>query len=161
VALSNSPKDLEEHRYAVTSVINALAPHCRTIVGAHTPFTLRLSNVWHLASDIAGVLGSRSTICDLVDSLHPTAAVAGVPTDRALATIADIEAIPRGRYAGPIGWMDGAGNGEWAIALRCAQWRESQIVAHAGAGIIDGSDPESEFAETELKFRPIRDALAG
>ena len=161
VALSNSPKDLEEHRYAVTSVITALAPHCRTIVGANTPFTLRLSNVWHLASDIAGVLGSRATICDLVDSLHPTAAVAGVPTDRALATIADIEAIPRGRYAGPIGWVDGAGNGEWAIALRCAQWRDSQIVAHAGAGIIDGSDPESEFEETELKFRPIRDALAG
>lgn len=161
VALSNSPKDLEEHRYAVTSVITALAPHCRTIVGANTPFTLRLSNVWHLASDIAGVLGSRATICDLVDSLHPTAAVAGVPTDRALATIADIEAIPRGRYAGPIGWVDGAGNGEWAIALRCAQWRDSHIVAHAGAGIIDGSDPESEFEETELKFRPIRDALAG
>ncbi len=161
VALSNSPKDLEEHRYAVTSVINALAPHCRTIVGAKNPFTLRLSNVWHLASDIVGVLGTRSTVFDLVDSLHPTAAVAGVPTDRALATIAEIEAIPRGRYAGPIGWVDGAGNGEWAIALRCAQWRDSQIVAHAGAGIIDGSDPESEFAETELKFRPIRDALAG
>jgi len=160
-ALAASAKDRDEHEYAVSSVISALAPHCRSIVGAATPFTLRLSNLWHLASDIAGVLGARSTICDLIDSLHPTAAVAGVPRDRALETIAEVEAIPRDRYAGPIGWLDGAGNGEWAIALRCAQWRESQIVAHAGAGIVDGSDPESEFAETELKFRPIRDALAG
>lgn len=159
--LAASAKDREEHEYAVNSVVTALAPHCRSIVGAATPFTLRLTNVWHLASDISGVLGTRSSVFDLIDSLHPTAAVAGVPTDRALATIADVEAIPRGRYAGPIGWVDGAGNGEWAIALRCAQWRDSEIVAHAGAGIIEGSDPESEFAETELKFRPIRDALVG
>lgn len=158
-ALTASTKDRDEHEYAVNSVVTALAPHCRSIVGAATPFTLRLSNVWHLASDISGVLGTRSTVFDLIDSLHPTAAVAGVPTDRALATIADIEAIPRGRYAGPVGWVDGSGDGEWAIALRCAQWRDSQIVAHAGAGIIAGSDPESEFAETELKFRPIRESL--
>lgn len=159
--LAASAKDRDEHAFAVTSVVNALAPHCRSIVGAATPFTLRLSNVWHLASDISGVLGTTASVFDLIDSLHPTAAVAGVPTDRALATISDIEAIPRNRYAGPIGWVDGAGNGEWAIALRCAQWGDSQIIAHAGAGIIEGSDPESEFAETELKFRPIRDALAG
>lgn len=159
--LANSAKDREEHAYAVQSVVGALAPHCRSVVGAATPFTLRLSNLWHLASDISGVLGPRASLFDLIDSLHPTAAVAGVPTDRALATIAEVEAIPRERYAGPIGWVDGAGNGEWAIALRCAQWHESKIVAHAGAGIIEGSDPDSEFDETELKFRPIRDALAG
>lgn len=158
--LSASAKDREEHAYATSSVISALSPHCRSIVGASSPFTLRLSNVWHLASDIEGVLGSSSTIFDLLDSLHPTAAVAGVPTDRALETIAEVEAIPRGHYAGPIGWVDGSGDGEWAIALRCAQWNDSQIVAHAGAGIIVGSDPESEFAETELKFRPIREALS-
>jgi len=157
--LANSAKDRDEHEYAMQSVLTALAPHCRSIVGASTPFTLRLSNVWHLASDIEGVLRSRTSVLDIIDSLHPTAAVAGVPTDRALTTITDIEAIPRGRYAGPVGWVDGAGNGEWAIALRCAQWRETDIVAHAGAGIIIGSDPESEYAETELKFRPIREAL--
>lgn len=161
VSLAASPKDRDEHDYAVASVVSALSPHCRSIVGAANPFTLRLSNVWHLASDVSGVLGDRSTVFDLIDSLHPTAAVAGVPTDRALATISQIEAIPRGRYAGPVGWVDGTGDGEWAIALRCAQWRDSDIVAHAGAGIIAESDPESEFAETELKFRPIREALAG
>lgn len=157
--LADSAKDRDEHEYAMQSVLTALAPHCRSIVGASTPFTLRLSNVWHLASDIDGVLRARTSVLDIIDSLHPTAAVAGVPTDRALATIADIEAIPRDRYAGPVGWVDGAGNGEWAIALRCAQWRETDIVAHAGAGIIVGSDPESEYDETELKFRPIREAL--
>ncbi len=157
--LAASAKDRDEHEYAMQSVLSALAPHCRSIVGASTPFTLRLSNVWHLASDIEGVLRARTSVLDIIDSLHPTAAVAGVPTNRALATIADIEAIPRGRYAGPVGWVDGAGNGEWAIALRCAQWRETDIVAHAGAGIIVGSDPESEYDETELKFRPIREAL--
>jgi menaquinone-specific isochorismate synthase len=160
-ALLASTKDREEHAYAVQSVTGALAPHCRSVVGAAVPFTLRLANVWHLASDIAGVLGTTSTMFDLIDSLHPTAAVAGVPTDRALHTIAEVEAIPRENYAGPIGWVDGAGNGEWAIALRCAQWHDSSIIAHAGAGIIEGSDPDSEFEETELKFRPIRDALAG
>jgi len=159
IRLANSSKDRDEHEYAMQSVLNALAPNCRSIVGASTPFTLRLSNVWHLASDIEGVLRTRTSVLDIIDSLHPTAAVAGVPTDRALATIADIEAVPRGRYAGPVGWVDGAGNGEWAIALRCAQWRETDIVAHAGAGIIIGSDPESEYDETELKFRPIREAL--
>ncbi len=158
--LEQSAKDRDEHEYAVRSVLDALSPHCRAIVGASTPFTLRLSNVWHLASDIDGVLRPRESVLGIIDSLHPTAAVAGVPTDRALATIADIEAIPRDRYAGPVGWIDGAGNGEWAIALRCAQWRETDIVAHAGAGVIVGSDPESEYHETELKFRPIRDALS-
>lgn len=159
-ALSNSAKDRDEHEFAMQSVLSALAPYCRSIVGASTPFTLKLSNVWHLASDIEGVLKSRESVLNIIDSLHPTAAVAGVPTDRALATIADIEAIPRGRYAGPVGWVDGSGNGEWAIALRCAQWHDSEIIAHAGAGIIASSDPESEYNETELKFRPIRGALS-
>lgn len=159
-ALADSAKDRDEHEFAMRSVLTALAPHCRSLVGAPTPFTLKLSNVWHLASDIEGVLASRESVLNIIDSLHPTAAVAGVPTDRALATIADIEAIPRDRYAGPVGWVDGSGNGEWAIALRCAQWHDSEIVAHAGAGIIASSDPESEYAETELKFRPIREALS-
>lgn len=159
-ALADSVKDRDEHEFAMQSVLTALAPHCRSIVGASTPFTLKLSNVWHLASDIEGVLKSRESVLGIIDSLHPTAAVAGVPTDRALATIADVEAIPRERYAGPVGWVDGSGNGEWAIALRCAQWHDAEIIAHAGAGIIASSDPESEYAETELKFRPIREALS-
>ncbi|MFZ4504950.1 MAG: isochorismate synthase [Microbacteriaceae bacterium] len=158
--LAASTKDRDEHAYAVRSVVTALSRHCRAVIGAAVPFTLRLTNVWHLASDITAVLAPRSTIFELVDSLHPTAAVAGVPTDIALRTISEVEAIPRNRYAGPVGWVDARGNGEFAIALRCAQWTDEGIVAHAGAGIIADSDPESEYAETELKFRPIREALA-
>ncbi len=158
-ALAASPKDLEEHAFAVRSVVSVFARHCRSVVGALHPFTLKLSNLWHLASDIEGILSANTSILSIIDSLHPTAAVAGVPLDRALATINEVEVFPRERYAGPIGWVDGAGNGEFAIALRCAQWNDGGIIAHAGAGIVAGSNPESEFAETELKFRPIRSSL--
>ncbi|PTW91150.1 isochorismate synthase [Microbacteriaceae bacterium MWH-Ta3] len=157
--LADSAKDRDEHDYAVRSVVGALRQHCRSIVGALTPFTLRLPNLWHLASDVEGVLATNTSVLSIIDSLHPTAAVAGVPTDRALQTIAEVEVFPRERYAGPVGWVDGAGNGEFAIALRCAQWNDGGIIAHAGAGIVAGSQPDSEFAETELKFRPIRSAL--
>ncbi len=93
--------------------------------------------------------------------MHPTAAVAGTPTDVAVATIAELEPFDRGRYAGPVGWVDAAGDGEWAIALRCAQVDESgHVTAWAGAGIVADSDPAAELAETELKFRPIVEALA-
>jgi menaquinone-specific isochorismate synthase len=157
--LADSPKDRDEHEYAMQSVLTALAPHCRTIVGASTPFTLRLSNVWHLASDIEGVLRTRTSVLDIIDSLHPTAAVAGVPTDRALATISDIEAIPRGRYAGPVGWLDARGDGEIGIALRCGQITDNEIQIYAGCGIVAGSNPEKELSESNAKFAPMRSAL--
>ena len=99
--------------------------------------------------------------------LHPTAAVAGTPTDAAIAAIRRIEPFDRGRYAGPVGWVDGHGDGEWAIALRGAQFDLAgadpdgiRFTAHAGAGIVAGSDPEAEMLETRVKFRPIIDALA-
>jgi menaquinone-specific isochorismate synthase len=125
------------------------------------PFPLQLPNLWHLASDVSGdLLPSRSAL-DLAAALHPTAAVAGTPTDNALDLIAELEPFDRGRYAGPVGWVDAAGDGEWAIALRCALVEPSgAVTAWAGAGIVADSDPAAELAETELKFRPIRDALA-
>jgi menaquinone-specific isochorismate synthase len=123
------------------------------------PFTLGLANLWHLASDIQGVMKNEANVLSVIDLIHPTAAVAGVPTDLALKLINEIEAVPRGRFAGPVGWVDGAWNGEWAIALRCASFDGDEIVAHAGAGILKDSKPESEFAETELKLMPVRTAL--
>jgi len=90
--------------------------------------------------------------------------VAGTPTSAAIAAIRELEPFDRGRYAGPVGWVDGAGNGEWAIALRCAQFTPAEtdiaVTAYAGAGIVAGSDPESELLETRVKFRPLVDALA-
>ena len=172
VALSHSAKDLDEHRYAVQSVLDALAPHTTELRADAEPFALELPNLWHLATDVAGDLADHASSLDLVAALHPTAAVAGTPTDAAIEVIRRLEPFDRGRYAGPVGWVDANGDGEWAIALRCAQIgagvarRHAEhsdtipVIAHAGAGIVAGSDPETELLETRVKFRPIVDALA-
>lgn len=173
-SLAHSAKDLEEHRYAVESVLATLGPHVRHLRADPEPFTLKLPNLWHLATDVAGDLADSASALDLVAALHPTAAVAGTPTAAALDLIRRLEPFDRGRYAGPVGWVDGDGNGEWAIALRCAQigtpgpalrrYAEYSatipVVAHAGAGIVAQSNPEKELLETRVKFRPIVDALA-
>jgi menaquinone-specific isochorismate synthase len=167
LALATSAKDQEEHRFAVQSLLQTLRPHTSALAAAEQPFTLKLPNVWHLATDVEGVLGDASTSLDLVRALHPTAAVGGTPTDAAIEAIHEIEPFDRGRYAGAVGWTDASGDGEWAIALRCAQFGPGSpgaatlpVVAHAGAGIVADSDPESELLETRVKFRPIVDALA-
>ncbi|WP_417561709.1 isochorismate synthase [Microbacterium sp.] len=164
-ALTASAKDLDEHAYAVHSVVESLTGHTTGLTVDEHPFTLELPNVWHLATDVAGALTDGATSLDLIQALHPTAAVAGTPTDTAIEAIRRLEPFDRRRYAGPVGWIDQHGDGEWAIALRCAQFDAPvggvmPVVAHAGAGIVAGSDPESELLETRVKFRPIVDALA-
>jgi menaquinone-specific isochorismate synthase len=160
LTLAASPKDQDEHRFAVASVMSTLEPHSSAITSSDTPFTLKLPNLWHLATDIEASLGDGSTALDLVGALHPTAAVAGAPTDAALRLIETLEPFDRGRYAGPVGWVDAAGDGEWAIALRCAQVdADGSLTAYAGGGIVAGSEPERELAETKMKFRPIVDAF--
>lgn len=158
--LANSSKDQAEHALALASVIDALAPLSRELQAASEPFTLQLPNLWHLATDIEGQLTQASTSLDLLDVLHPTAAVAGTPTPAALRIINELEGFDRGRYAGPVGWVDAHGDGEWAVALRCAQIADGRITAYAGAGIVAGSNAKKELAETELKFRPIVEAFA-
>ncbi|WOF23620.1 isochorismate synthase [Microbacterium betulae] len=163
--LATTAKDLDEHRYAVQSVLAALRPHTSTLAAAEQPFTLKLPNVWHLATDVEGTLANGGSALDMVRALHPTAAVAGTPTPAAIDAIRRIEPFDRGRYAGPVGWIDDRGDGEWAIALRCAQIGPSDgerraITAHAGGGIVAGSRPDAELLETRVKFRPIVDALA-
>ncbi|MBO9625319.1 MAG: chorismate-binding protein [Microbacterium sp.] len=162
--LASSTKDLDEHQYAVQSLLAGLRPLTSVLAAAEQPFTLKLPNVWHLATDVEGELADGDSSLDLIGALHPTAAVAGTPTPVAIAAIRELEPFDRGRYAGPVGWVDAAGNGEWAIALRCAQFAagadEIAVTAYAGAGIVAGSDPESELLETRVKFRPLVDALA-
>lgn len=167
VALATSTKDLDEHQFAVQSVLRALRPHTSALVSEEQPFMLKLPNVWHLATDVEGTLAGHASALDLVSALHPTAAVAGTPTSAAIEIIARLEPFDRGRYAGPVGWIDADGDGEWAIALRCAQFHLGApslstipLTAYAGAGIVAGSDPEAEMLETRVKFRPIIDALA-
>ena len=163
-SLARSSKDLEEHEYAVRSVADALAPHCSSVNVPESPFVLHLPNVMHLATDLAGVLTDSSTSLELAAALHPSAAVCGTPTPVALRVIPELEQMDRGRYAGPVGWMDTAGNGEWGIALRCAQVDEddpSRLRLFAGCGIVADSVPEAELAEAQAKLVPIRDALDG
>lgn len=158
-ALLGSGKDLEEHEYAVHSVARALAAHCTDLDVPDRPHVLRLANVQHLATDVTGRLADDAPVVALAASLHPTAAVCGTPTERALATIREIEGMDRGRYAGPIGWFDSRGDGEFGIALRCAEIGKDRLRLFAGCGIVAGSDPEAELAESRAKFLPIRQAL--
>ena len=159
--LARSSKDLEEHEYAVRSVADALEPHCSSMNVPEAPFVLHLPNVMHLATDVAGVVHDAATVSSLqlAEALHPSAAVGGTPTSVATDLIAEIEGMDRGRYAGPVGWMDATGDGEWGIALRSARISGSTVRLFAGCGIVASSDPEAELAEAQAKFVPVRDAL--
>nr|WP_243848806.1 isochorismate synthase [Lysinibacter cavernae] len=160
IALATSRKNLEEHEFAVRSVQEALTPYVTDVVASEMPFTLKLPNLWHLATDIEATLTSAATSLDLVAALHPTAAIAGTPTPDAVALIAELEPFDRGRYAGAVGWLDASGDGQWAVALRCAQIDSNNVVtAYAGGGIVSGSDPQTEYEETNIKLQPIIDAL--
>lgn len=165
-ALAASEKNRAEHRFAIDSAIDSLRgldthedPETG-LTASPEPFLLRLPNVWHLASDIRGTLPEGSSVLDLVEALHPTAAVGGTPRREAVAAIEQLEPFDRRRYAGPAGWLSAAGDGEWVVALRGAEVAaDGGVTAYAGGGIVDGSDPDEEFAETLPKFRPIADAL--
>ncbi|MEI7561526.1 MAG: isochorismate synthase [Actinomycetes bacterium] len=163
-SLAKSSKDLEEHEYAVRSVADALAPFCSSTNVPESPFVLHLSNVMHLATDVTGVLNDSAKPADiftLISELHPSAAVCGTPTDKAKDLIKALEEMNRGRYAGPVGWIDVHGDGEIAIALRCGQLSQDKktIQIFAGCGIVAGSDPEKEYAESQAKLMPMRTAL--
>ncbi len=162
-----SAKNVEEHGYAVADVRAALAPLCADLTVAARPALLRLANVQHLATTVTGRLASRAgphpgdqpSALALAAALHPTAAVGGTPSAAAIEVIRELEEMDRGRYAGPVGWVDAAGNGEWGIALRCAQLDGARARLFAGCGIVADSDPAAELAETQAKFRPVQQAI--
>ena len=156
-ALASSAKDLREHALASESVSSILERLCLD-VRAQGPFLLALPNVTHLATDVRARLGSAHLL-DLVAALHPTAAVCGTPRDAAMHLIEELEDTERGRYSGPVGWVDTAGDGEFAIALRCGLASGTRLRLFAGAGIMPDSDPDLELTETEAKMRPLLDAL--
>ncbi|MEO8477293.1 MAG: isochorismate synthase [Actinomycetota bacterium] len=159
-ALSASAKNREEHAVVVRAVASALARYCEPPSWDPEPVLLETANVWHLATRFVGRVRDPSvTVLDLVAALHPTPAVCGTPTDMARATIAELEPFDRGRYAGPVGWIDANGEGEWAIALRCAELRGGRATLFAGAGIVAGSEPASEADETGRKFQAFLDSL--
>lgn len=164
-SLAKSSKDLEEHEYAVKSVAEALAPYCSSTNVPDSPFVLHLANVMHLATDVTGVVNETANPTDifhLLSALHPSAAVCGTPTERAKVAIKELEGMSRGRYAGPVGWIDARGDGELGIALRCGLINEARDGARifAGCGIVAGSNPADELAESQAKLIPMRTALA-
>jgi menaquinone-specific isochorismate synthase len=154
-----SDKEQREHAAAAASVGRALGEVCRTLNRPAAPELLKLANVQHLATPFAGTLAEPHHILDLVHRLHPTAAVGGAPTATALEMIGRYEGMERGRYAGPVGYFDMEGDGEFAIALRCAELSGARARLFAGAGLVRGSVPEDELEETRLKLRAMLSAL--
>lgn len=164
-SLARSSKDLGEHEYAVRSVADALASHCSGMNVPEAPFVLHLPNVMHLATDVTAVVRGDVSSLTLAGALHPSAAVGGTPHAEAVALIEQIEGLDRGRYAGPVGWIDADGDGEWGIGLRSASIEDgpagprSQVRLYAGCGIVADSVPVDELAEADAKLVPVRDAL--
>jgi menaquinone-specific isochorismate synthase len=165
-ALLASAKEREEHEYAVVGVRSVLAARCDRLTVDPGPSLMRFANVQHLGTWITGRLDGAQAAGDhsvlaLADALHYTPAVCGTPAEAAMELIRDLEVMDRGRYAGPVGWIDARGNGEWGIALRCAEVDGRRARLFAGCGIVAGSDPAAELAETQAKFAAMQFALDG
>ncbi len=161
--LLDSPKDRAEHRLVVDAVAAALEQRCRVLSVPETPTVVRLGSDARLGTLVRGTLcdvGARATTAlALLALLHPTPAVAGVPRGAALERIAELEPAPRGYWAGAAGWTDAAGDGEWVLAIRSVELDARRALVRAGAGVVEGSDPRHELAETTVKLRPVLDAL--
>ncbi|SFK33923.1 isochorismate synthase [Geodermatophilus ruber] len=168
-ALLASAKDRAEHALAVDSLVAALEPYCARLTAPQEPELLTLANVRHLATAVTGTQWrggphGRAGLLELVGAVHPTAAVCGTPTAAAATVLDELESLDRGRYAGPVGWLDARGDGEFGLALRCAQLSEEDPASarlFAGCGIVAGSDPATELAETQAKFAAFQAALEG
>ncbi|MGO3327382.1 isochorismate synthase [Gordonia sp. (in: high G+C Gram-positive bacteria)] len=159
--LRTSDKDLREHAFVVDSIVAALSPLCRELIVPDEPRIESTPTVWHLATPIRGELADESvTALDLAALLSPTPAVCGTPRDQAAALIADLEGS-RDFYAGAVGWCDAAGDGQWTVSIRCLELDADHtgVTTWAGGGIVAGSDPDAEVAETDAKFRTVLGTL--
>jgi isochorismate synthase len=159
-ALLRSAKDRDEHAVVADAVRTALHPLCSVLDVPAGPELHRTATMWHLATRVRGRLidPSLSSLA-LVSALHPTPAVCGTPAEAARAEIAHLEAVPRGFYAGAVGWQDASGDGEWTVTIRCGEVQGDTVRMWAGAGVVAGSDPEAELAETTAKCATMLDAL--
>lgn len=153
-ALLASEKDTREHGYVVQAIMDTLAPLCSELSAPEGVSLLATQTMWHLGTRIAGTLKEKDapSAAGLAALLNPTPAVGGYPRQPALDLIRAVETRDRGFYAGAVGWVDGTGDGEWYVALRCADIQPTRVILNAGAGIVLGSDPEAEMRETGAKF---------
>ena len=159
--LLGSAKDRHEHRLAVQSLVESLRPLCASLTAPDEPVPLVLPNVTHLSSDVVGTLPATqpASLLELVAAVHPTAAVGGTPREVAVPMIAALEGMDRGRYTGPVGWVDASGDGELGIALRCAQLDGPVARLFAGCGIVADSDPDTEVREAAAKLLAVREVM--
>ncbi|MFD4668787.1 isochorismate synthase MenF [Lentzea sp. NPDC058450] len=158
--LLRSAKDRREHAMVVTAVADALAPLCRDLVVPADPELLPTRSMWHLSTRVTGTVRDRdATALDLAVALHPTPAVCGTPAAAARALIGELEPFDRGCYTGAVGWTDHRGDGEWVVAIRCGEVDGTAVRLFAGAGVVAGSVPEAELAETTAKFATLLGAL--
>jgi len=157
--LQTNVKDNIEHRVVVEDIVNKLSSISKNVTSSKTPHVVRLPHVSHLATSISATANENTSLIDLVKGLHPTPAVAGTPTQKAIELIAQIEGFDRGLYGAPVGWINALGDGQCAIALRCARIEGNKAQLFAGVGIVEGSVAETEWNETQAKFGVIRDAM--
>lgn len=158
--LVNSLKDQREHAFVVEAILDTLTPYCRDLKAPATPSLVSTASMWHLGTRIEGALkDADASVVELAAALHPTPAVCGLPREPAREAIATLENVDRGYYAGAVGWADRRGDGHWIVAIRCAELSGHTARLYAGAGIVPGSDPWSEVAETSAKFAALLSAL--
>lgn len=159
-ALLASAKDQDEHLLVVEAVVDALRPFCRRLAVAREPSLVSTPAVWHLSTRVTGeLIDAGVSALRLACALHPTPAVCGTPSDLARRTIAELEPFDRGFYAGAVGWCDANGDGQWAVAIRCAEVSGSSLRLFSGAGIMPASQPHLELAETSAKFQTLLRAM--
>nr|WP_236661561.1 isochorismate synthase [Aeromonas media] len=155
-----SRKDQHEHKLVIDEIRRVLTPHCRELAIPSHPSLMSTDTLWHLGTPIAGRLhGSDASVLSLACQLHPTPALCGYPTDLAREFIREQEPFRRALFSGIVGWCDSQGNGEWAVVIRCGVLDGHQVELFAGAGIVAGSDPAMEWAETGTKLGTMLKAL--
>ncbi len=159
--LLRSDKDREENAIVARRIARTLAPHAVWVTAAQEPGLVRMANIQHLAAPIRAQLRAPLDVLQLAGLLHPTPAVGSEPRGLAETLIPALEGLDRGWYAGPVGWIDASGDGEFCVALRCALLRGRSARLYAGAGIVRDSDPAAELAETEVKLQALLPVLGG
>ncbi|MGR3765467.1 isochorismate synthase [Rossellomorea sp. NS-SX7] len=159
--LLNDEKNRYEHHLVVETIQHALEPFCNELLLPEKPGLMKMKDIQHLYTPVVGRASRQTSLLNMVEKLHPTPALGGVPRDKALHVIRQEEKMDRGLYAGPVGWMDAYDNGEFAVAIRSGLLHDEGSYLYAGCGIVADSDPESEFKETQMKFRPMLRALGG
>ncbi|MFJ7747656.1 isochorismate synthase MenF [Peribacillus sp. NPDC097295] len=159
--LLSDQKNLQEHQYVVSMISNAFEVVCEKVMIPPGPELMKNRHIQHLFTPVKGICKEGTTIFECVENLHPTPAMGGLPKEKAVSRIREIEGLERGFYAGPLGWVDTYGNGEFAVGIRSALLQDNEASLFAGCGVVEDSTPESEFQETGIKFNPMLSALGG